>query len=326
MSHHHATCVARQAAGRFRGNVHPVFEDRLTRLIRIGEHKSIDVDHDLIMLARRAGIDSVMERGFCEKSQRIGLLLSHGRRLTGRVGKRRGISGAVLLIQVLTRRGQRLRQERADIRGEASTDDDHAIVIVIHVQSSGGVPSLCLTRLGLPIHASPAAHDALHVRGSPGLCDCKQALFRFWTRHARHGPNFCVRDLSATESLGELRERSERARRSHTLACCAGIEPDAPREPGCARPEPVVPTAPYIELADEIEQLGGGGIEVGRPLRDFVAQAIEFSGLLHHGRGVRRVNFHRSLLVLWPLRGGPVAICCRASRRRPWISGACAST
>jgi len=52
--HHHAARVARQALRRFRGNAHAVLEDGLAG--------RVDVDHDLIALARSAGIDAVMKR------------------------------------------------------------------------------------------------------------------------------------------------------------------------------------------------------------------------------------------------------------------------
>ena len=86
MSHDHAARVAREAARRFRGNACPILEHGLAGLIGIDQGGRVDVDDYLVSLSRGARIDSVMERGFCEKSQRIGLLLSHGRRLTGRVG------------------------------------------------------------------------------------------------------------------------------------------------------------------------------------------------------------------------------------------------
>jgi hypothetical protein len=61
VSHHHPGCVARQAPRRFRGNVCATLEDGLTRLIRVRQHRSIDVDHDLVSLCRRAGIHPVVE-------------------------------------------------------------------------------------------------------------------------------------------------------------------------------------------------------------------------------------------------------------------------
>jgi hypothetical protein len=42
-----------------------------------------------------------------------------------------------------------------------------------------------------------------------------------------------------------------------------------------ARQEAVVPAAARIEVADELEQPRGGGIEMGRELGDLVADPVE---------------------------------------------------
>ena len=90
MPHHHATRIAGQAAGRFRGNARAVFEDRLARLIRVGEGGRIDVDHDLIALTRGAGIKIAVEGRLREQGQRIRLLLGQARRLQRAVSHLRG--------------------------------------------------------------------------------------------------------------------------------------------------------------------------------------------------------------------------------------------
>jgi hypothetical protein len=61
----------------FIGNARTVLQDRLARLLRIGEGCSIDVDHDLVALAGGAGIKPMVEGRLSEQSQRIRLLLSH---------------------------------------------------------------------------------------------------------------------------------------------------------------------------------------------------------------------------------------------------------
>jgi len=45
VSHHHAARVARQAPGRLRGNASAPLEDRLAGLIRIRQHRGVDVHH-----------------------------------------------------------------------------------------------------------------------------------------------------------------------------------------------------------------------------------------------------------------------------------------
>ena len=87
MPHDHAAGVARQPAGRFRGNAHAVFEDGLAGLIGVGQHRRIDVDHDLVAFAGGSGIESVVESGLCKQRQRVRLLLGHGRGLRRRVSQ-----------------------------------------------------------------------------------------------------------------------------------------------------------------------------------------------------------------------------------------------
>jgi hypothetical protein len=74
MLHDHAAGVAREPAGRFRGNVHPVLEDGLAGLRGVGQHRRIDVDHHLIAFARGSGIEPVVESGFREQRQRVRLV------------------------------------------------------------------------------------------------------------------------------------------------------------------------------------------------------------------------------------------------------------
>src|SRR5947207_14234382 len=75
VSHHDAARVAGQTLGRFRRDVRAVVEDRLTGRIGVRQHRRVDVDHDLVALARGAGIDSVVERCFGDEGQRVRLLL-----------------------------------------------------------------------------------------------------------------------------------------------------------------------------------------------------------------------------------------------------------
>jgi len=59
--HHHSARVARQAPGRFCGNVRAVLEDGLAGLTGVRERRGVDVDHHLVSLGRGARIDAVME-------------------------------------------------------------------------------------------------------------------------------------------------------------------------------------------------------------------------------------------------------------------------
>jgi hypothetical protein len=73
--HHHPTRVTPLALGRFPGNASAIFDDGLAGLIGILEDDSVDVDHHLVVLGRRARIDAVVERGLGQELQRVGLLL-----------------------------------------------------------------------------------------------------------------------------------------------------------------------------------------------------------------------------------------------------------
>ena len=83
VAHHHAARVAGQALRRFRGNAAPVLEDRLARMLGVGQHRGVDVDHDLVALAGSPGIEPVVQRGLGQQGQGVGLLLRHRGGLSG---------------------------------------------------------------------------------------------------------------------------------------------------------------------------------------------------------------------------------------------------
>ena len=66
VAHHHPARVARQAPRRFRGNARAVLEHGLAGLLRICQCRCVDVDHDLVPLSRRAGIELVVQGRFRE--------------------------------------------------------------------------------------------------------------------------------------------------------------------------------------------------------------------------------------------------------------------
>jgi hypothetical protein len=167
VAHHHPAGIARQAPGRFRGNARAPFEDRLARLVRIGQDLGVDVDHDLAALARGAGIEPVMESRLREQGQGIGPLLRHRGRFRGNVPRAGGGPGLPTgpLIQRLAGRGQRLQEQRPHLRLEAPPENHRAVLVVIHVQGSGRVPMLRLPSLGASVHAPPAPNDPLDVGG-----------------------------------------------------------------------------------------------------------------------------------------------------------------
>src|SRR6266446_6774111 len=75
VAHDYPGRVARHPLRRSRGNVGAAIEDGLTRRLGITQHRGVDVDDDLVTLARSAGIEGVVERGLGEERQRVSLLL-----------------------------------------------------------------------------------------------------------------------------------------------------------------------------------------------------------------------------------------------------------
>jgi hypothetical protein len=58
--HHHPARVTRKTLRRFRGNARAAFEHGLAGLIGVRQHRRIDVHDDLVPLAGRARIQSLM--------------------------------------------------------------------------------------------------------------------------------------------------------------------------------------------------------------------------------------------------------------------------
>jgi hypothetical protein len=143
------------------------------------------------------------------------------------------------------------------------------------MQRTARVPSSRLAGLGLPVHAPPATHDALDVLRRAGAADRQQALFRLWRGHTGQRAHLRIGELAARERLRQLRQLLQRTRHADALACGAHVEPHTPGEPVSARAEAVVPAGAGVELADEIEEARGGGLQVNGELCDLVAELIE---------------------------------------------------
>src|SRR5437899_7108735 len=90
--------------------------------------------------------------------------------------------------------------------------------------------------------------------------------------------------------------RAERAGHADTLARRARVEPDAPGQPRGARAESVAPAAARVEVADEVEQVSGGGVEVGGQLGDLVAEPLELHDVRRGRYEGRSVDVHRRVL------------------------------
>jgi hypothetical protein len=270
--HHHAAGIARKALARFRGNARAVFEHGLAGLIGVGQHRGVDVNDDLIALARSSGIESLVQRRFGEEDERVRLLLGHRRRVAARLD---------LLVEGVPRGSKRAHEQSTGLRRQASTHDHRAVIICVDMKRAARMPSSGLAVLGLTVDAAPSAHQTLDVVRGSGVSYCQQPLFRIRSSDASHGPNLGVRDLSASKRCRQTRQNSKRARHPDALACGARIETDAPAEPRGARAEPGIPAFASVELADEIQQARGGGFEVRRKLGDRVAQPVDIRSHLH---------------------------------------------
>ena len=258
-----------------------VLEHGLARRIRVGQHRGVDVDHHLIALARRSGVEGVVQRRLGQQGERVSLLLREGRRLRGNVLSTRVCAvHAALLIQGLAGSGKRLNDHRARLGREPPADHHHAVLILIHVQGTALVSSGLVVGFGLAVHSAPAAHDALDVAGGAGAPDCQQALFRLQCGDASQRAHLRVRELAPLQGLGQSRQACQRTRHPHALARRAQVEPHAPAQPGRARAESGVPALAGVEFADELQQASGGGVEVGRQLGDLIAESIEWSELM----------------------------------------------
>ena len=102
-------------------------------------------------------------------------------------------------------------------------------------------------------------------------------------------------DSSPRASAGQERQRAQGARHADLLPGGAEVEPHPPAQPVGAGAEPVAPAPAGVELADEVEEASGGGIEVRRQLGDLVAQAVQLRDAFRGGSGsgdVWREDFH----------------------------------
>jgi hypothetical protein len=250
-----------------------LFQRGLAGLLRVGQHSRVHVDHHLVPLAGRAGIEAVMQRGLGEQGQRVRLLLRPRRglqcgiargRQAGREGRGRGPGGADPLIQRLPSGVERAQQQLAHLGGEPPAEHHGAVVLAVDVERPARVLLRDLTRLGLPVHPPPAADDPLHVDRRAGAADGQQASLGVRRGYAGQGANLGVGELATGQGLSQPGQRRQRAGDPDALAGRAHVEADSPGEPVRARAEASVPASARVELADQGEEARGGGIDVRR--------------------------------------------------------------
>jgi hypothetical protein len=104
-------------------------------------------------------------------------------------------------IEQIPCRGQRLHDDRADLRLQPPAAHHHALGVLIDVQ-----PARRLLRLGLPVHAPPAADDQLDMLCRAGPAHREQPLFGLRCRDPGQRADLRVRQLTAGERLREPRQ------------------------------------------------------------------------------------------------------------------------
>jgi hypothetical protein len=103
-------------------------------------------------------------------------------------------------IEQIPCRSQRLHDDRADLRLQPPPNHHHAVGVLIDVQRPMP-PARRLLRLGLPVHAPPAADDELDVLRRARPAHREQPLFGFWRRDPGQRADLGVRQLTTRERL-----------------------------------------------------------------------------------------------------------------------------
>jgi hypothetical protein len=251
VAHDDPAGVAGETLRRFRGNADAILERGLAGGIRIGEHRSIDMNDHLVTLSRRARIESIVECRRRQEREGIGLLLLHCRHVETHWCLRGGpVPGT--LVEGLASGVQSLHEQSTDLRSQAAPDDDRAVFRSIHVQGPALVHQRGLAGLGLAIHPAPAADDALDVRGGAGAPDAQEAFFRLGRGYAGECADLGVGKLAACESLGQTWQRGQGTSDTNLLAGRAEVEAGTPGEPLGAGAEAIVPAALEVELTDQV--------------------------------------------------------------------------
>ena len=171
VSHHHPAGVAGEALRRSRGNVAHLFELGLAESLRIRQHGGVDVNHDLVALARRPGVELMVQGGLGEQGQGIGLLLHPGRSIDGLASWAWPRS----LIEGLAGGIERSGEQSTRFRSQATTDYHRAVVVPIDLEHAALVLVSGLTDLGIPVHLTPSPYDVLHVHCTPAPPHREQA-------------------------------------------------------------------------------------------------------------------------------------------------------
>ena len=189
--------------------------------------------------------------------------------------------------RLVARRLQRPPQRRPDLRRQPPADDHHPVLVHPCPQFPARVPQPVLGLLRVLVDAPPRARDALHVRRCARFAYVEQVVLVVGGGHARDRAHLRVGDPAAAHGVAQLGQLAEGAGHPHVLAGGPRREPGAPAQPLRAR-QAAVPALPLVELADEDEQLVGGGLDAGGQLGNAVAEPGEPASAVAGRRRRRR--------------------------------------
>jgi len=119
-------------------------------------------------------------------------------------------------------------------------------------------------------------HLGLDMVGGAVQRHLQQRRFVVGRRHAGHGPHLGVTDLALAKSRADRRQIGQGFRNPHPLAGGAHAHAALPVQPVRAGTDALARPAFFsIELADQLQQAEGAGIEVGGQLGDVVRQVVQ---------------------------------------------------
>ena len=258
------------------------------------QRAGVHVQHDLVAVAGCPPVESPGQRALGHHANRVRLPLRIRRRQlllrcrhVGRLGVQVGLRRRVpLRLRHIARRLQRPPQHGPYLRRQPSLNYHHPVLVHPGPQRAPVLPALLVGLLGRAVHPPPAADDLLHVCGRAALRRVEQGLLGLRRGHARHGAHLRVGDGAALHGRAQPGQVPQCARHAHVLAGRTRRESRAPAQPVGAGGE-AGPAALRVELADEHQQVVGGGLDAGGELGDAVTEPFELGARSRDGREQR---------------------------------------
>ena len=197
----------------------------------------VDVEHDLIAIGALARIELVRERGLRDELERLSLAMFEP-------------SFAVLAIDALGSRLERLEEHRADIRRELAAHDDHAVPVLVDGKLGAGLLFPRVRFFGIEVDLAPRANDSLDLTRRAAARELEELFLIVGCRDSSDGADFRVGELPLAHGLADGRKPLESMRDPKLLPRSPGVEPGAPRKPVGAGLEPrLCPPSELVELS-----------------------------------------------------------------------------